>query len=57
MHHRHDHGHFVAEEAVTVVEYREPHLPRGVLYNAPPLPLAYSYGEGTRYRGVIRAKY
>ena len=38
-----------------VVEYREPYLPRGVLYNAPPLPVAYGYW---RERGdVISAKY
>ena len=49
------HVHRTFDEAVEVVEYREPYLPRGVLYNAPPLPLAYAYG-GFR-RNVISAKY
>jgi hypothetical protein len=53
--HRHDQTFVQAEVAVDVVEYREPYLPRGVLYNAPPLPVAYGYW---RERGdVISAKY
>ena len=55
--HRHHHGRFYAEEAVQVVEYREPHLPRGVLYNAPPLPLADAYAHRGGYGDVIRARY
>jgi hypothetical protein len=53
--HRHSERRFYAEEAISVLEYREPYLPRGVLYNAPPLPVAYGYW---RNRGdVISAKY
>lgn len=51
-HGRHERFH---EETVTVVTYREPYLPRGVLYNAPPLPLGY--GRGHRGHDVISAKY
>ncbi len=53
--HRHPEGRFYAEEAISVVEYREPYLPRGVLYNAPPLPVAYGYWRESR--GVISARY
>jgi hypothetical protein len=58
--HHHHHGHhqrqFYAEEAPTIVEYREPYLPRGVLYNAPPLPTVYADREA-RYGDVISARY
>ena len=56
-HHGYHAGPVYAEHVVEIVEYREPYLPRGVLYNAPPLPVSYSYGHGSRYREVISAKY
>jgi hypothetical protein len=57
-HRRYHQGRFYAEEAVSVVEYREPYLPRGVLYNAPPLPLADAYTSHRGYGGdVISARY
>ena len=55
-HHRH-HGQFYADEAVAVVEYREPYLPRGVLYNAPPLPVADQYAYRRGHGEVISARY
>lgn len=55
--HRHGPRHVYAAEAVELVDYREPYLPRGVLYNAPPLPLAYGYASRARYRDVISARY
>ena len=59
-HHGHHHGRHhryraVTEEVIDVVEYREPYLPRGVLYNAPPLPLAHAYHRG--HGAVISAGY